>query len=630
MGFDINYDFSKAQSKIEANKAYGDLKTQYSDTKKGVGDSIEKNKKDVTDQLNKIKEKTKSYQKGIKTQFERLLDINQASSTQGSNTTKYVKRLLIKALQNIEPKISSIVIKESLNAVGCDQQQLYAGGTHYIKVSSIDLGNLLKKKPNESPGDVLYEKNQINVQTYPFAMNRELYQRMQSGQSYKNDRNNNNYKGLSGQDLFNIQYVEATPAGETGPWYKVDLVNRVNGVNKVGQFMTDYYKTIKVVDANNIMTNIMEALSGVVSMKAGAGFGDVENQTKLDILIQRILGLCFDGRNEIDVSGIAKLAELDGIDESFFEFTDIDLRNIDQRVTNIKNGVIEFEGCDDIKVPVDYDTILSELSNLKFVKDEDFVDAADNLTNVLANNPQWGLTINAQAVVDLNFVKLIAQGLISALLSPKILLPIFTMLKALGQNISDLINSFVEFIKQFKKFAINLISKIGALFVEELFNLIKKDIQRLLQVIISDIIREKMDKRLIIILKLISLLLLVAKFISDWRQCKSVIDELLGMLNLLTTPGFDIPLPLLFATQLLDGYSESRAFVGTIEELQKMGIPTGSMPDGSPNMEVLSKFAQMKAMAKEEAENGKVQIALGILSVTPAGTIPTSAYGKKL
>ena len=630
MGFDINYDFNKAQSKIEASKAYGDLKTQYSDTKKGIGDSIEKNKKEVTDQLNKIKDKTKSYQKGIKTQFEKLLDINQASSTQGSNTTKYVKRLLIKALQNIEPKISSIVIKESLNAVGCDQQQLYAGGTHYIKVSSIDLGNLLKKKPNESPGDVLYEKNQINVQTYPFAMNRELYQRIQSGQSYKNDRNNNNYKGLSGQDLFNIQYVETTPAGETGPWYRVDLVNRVNGVNKVGQFMSDYYKTIKVVDANNIMTNIMEALSGAVSMKADAGFGDVENQTKLDILIQRILGLCFDGRNEIDVSGIAKLAELDGIDESFFEFTDIDLRNIDQRVTNIKNGVIEFEGCDDIKVPVDYDTILSELSNLKFVKDEDFVDAADNLTNILANNPQWGLTINAQAAVDLNFVKLIAQGLISALLSPKILLPIFTMLKALGQNISDLINSFVEFIKQFKKFAINLISKIGALFVEELFNLIKKDIQRLLQVIITDIIREKMDKRLIIILKLISLLLLVAKFISDWRQCKSVIDELLGMLNLLTTPGFDIPLPLLFATQLLDGYSESRAFVGTIEELQKMGVPTGSMPDGSPNMEVLSKFAQMKAMAKEEAENGKVQIALGILSVTPAGTIPTSAYGKKL
>ncbi len=80
----------------------------------------------------------------------------------------------------------------------------------------------------------------------------------------------------------------------------------------------------------------------------------------------------------------------------------------------------------------------------------------------------------------------------------------------------------------------------------------------------------------------------------------------------------------------LDGYSESRAFLGTIEELQKVGIPTGPLPDGSPNLNVLSKFAQMKAMAKEEAESGKVQVALRPMAVTPTGlTVPGSAFGKK-
>ena len=39
----------------------------------------------------------------------------------------------------------------------------------------------------------------------------------------------------------------------------------------------------------------------------------------------------------------------------------------------------------------------------------------------------------------------------------------------------------------------------------------------------------------------------------------------------------------------------------------------------------------MKAMAKEESENGKVQIAIGGLSITPAGiTVPSSAFGKKM
>jgi len=626
---DIKADYKKAQEKIEATKNYKELKSQYNDTKKQVGDSFEKNKKGVTDQINKTKDKIKSYQKDVKNQFEQLLDLNQTTSDKGSNATKYVKRTLITAIKNIEPKLSDLLIEESLNAVGCDQQQVYQPKPVYVKVSSIDLLGLLKKNPAGEPGNVLYEKNQIQVQNYPFSMNRELYQRIQSGNPYSADYNGALYIGQSGRDLFDIQYVETRiDTGETGPWFKVDLTNRLNTPNKVGQFMVDYYKTIKVVETENMMANIMESLCGAVSMKANAGVGEVENQTKLDILIQRILGLCFDNRSEIDVSGIAKLAELDGVDESFFEFTDIDLRNIDQRVTNIKNGVIEFEDCGEVKVPVDYDTIISDLNNLKFVKDSDLVDACDNLTSVLANNPLWG--INAKATIDFNFVKLLVQGIVATLLGPKTLLPIFTMLKALGQEASDSVDSFVSFMKNFKKFAINLISKIGALFVQELFEIIKGDIKNLILSVISDIVKEKMNKKLIIILKLISLLLLVAKFISDWRKCKSVVDELLGLLTLITT-GDSIPLPLLFASELLDGYSETRAFVGAIEEMQKSGVPTGTMPDGSPNLDVLSKFAQMKAMANEEAENGKVQVAIGPMAITPAGfTIPRNSFGKKL
>ena len=134
------------------------------------------------------------------------------------------------------------------------------------------------------------------------------------------------------------------------------------------------------------------------------------------------------------------------------------------------------------------------------------------------------------------------------------------------------------------------------------------------------------------ILKLIQLLLIVAQFISDWRKCKSVVDEILMLLKVaLTGFGGSIPIPLLFASQLLDGFSATRAFIGTIEELQKLGIPTGPMPDGSPNLHVLSVLSQLKAMSDEEAENGKVQIAVPPLAITPAGlTIPSSAFGKKI
>ena len=38
------------------------------------------------------------------------------------------------------------------------------------------------------------------------------------------------------------------------------------------------------------------------------------------------------------------------------------------------------------------------------------------------------------------------------------------------------------------------------------------------------------------------------------------------------------------------------------------------MPDGSPNLDVLKMLGQMKAMASEEAENGKVQIAKTLIN----------------
>jgi hypothetical protein len=493
----------------------------------------------------------------------------------------------------------------------------------------------LNYSPIEKPGKILYEKNQANQpQISPFSMNTELWNRIQSSSSYFIDYGTY-YKGASGQDLFDIQYVETNNIGETGPFYKVTLQNRTSSINKVKEFMVDYYQSIKIFDFNVTLAQIMNSLSGAISIKGNIGIVEVTDQKKFERILQRILGLCFDNRQQIDVSGISKIGELDNIDDSFFEFTDLDLRQIELQVENVKNGVVEYLDCSTAKLPVDADSIIDSLDQLNFVPDNDLVNAANNITDSFVNNPEWtrlGIRGNIDASVNLNFIKLITQGLISGLLVPKILLPIFVMLKSIGNNIDEKINSLMDFLREFKRQAINIISKIGAIFVKELFEIIKRDIKTLIQQIILDLAKEQADKRIIMILKLVQLLITVAQFVRDWRECKSVVDELLSLLQIATTGwGGEIPLPLTFASRLLDGYSATRAFIGTIEELQKMGIPTGPLPDGSPNLTVLSMFGQIKAMSLEEAENGKVQIAIGPLAITPAGlTVPASAFGKKM
>jgi hypothetical protein len=631
---DASFDYSKIKSKVESTKKYGELKDQYGKASKRVGDSMEKAKDKVAQSLQGFADKTKRYQKQLKNQLEQLLDILNVSGGRGSGSPKYIKRLLIRTIRNVEPRVRDIVF-ECLSQINCDETKTYSTtGPIYIKVQSVDLFGRLKLSPNELPGKLLYEQDPVNVGTYPLSTNKILKNLTDNtNTSYSSLYSSGLYTGKSGQPLFNITYEE-TYLGQPGPWFRVDLEPRASGINNVAEFMADYYSSIKMTEQVDIFTSIMEALTGAVSIKVSAGIGEVTQQTKADRIILRILGLCFDNRNEIDVSGISKVAPLDGVDDSFFEFTEVDLREIDQRVTNVKNGVIEFEDCGNVKVPVDFDQIINNLDQLFFVEGSDFDNLADELTNTLANNPLWGVNVDVQPVIDTNFIKLITNGIIGALMSPKVMLPIMIMLKAQGNDISDKIASFNDFLKNFKQFSICCVSKIGAIFVEELFKLIKQDIIQLVQSVIADIVIEKANKKLAMILKLIALLLIVAQVINDYRKCKSLIDEIFALLNLITTgvglPGGGIPLPLLFGSQLLDGYSESRAFLNTIEELQKLGVPTGALPDGSANFDLLGKFSQMRAMANEDAENGKVEIALGVLTVTPGGTVPNKAYGKKI
>jgi len=637
---DLKVDYDNVKKKVEANKNYAELKNQYNDASKRVGDTLEKSKDKVAERLQGFSDQTKRYQKQLKNQLEQLLDIVNVSGGKGSGSPKYIKKLLIRTINNVEPKIRTIVFEE-LQHINCDENKTYSTtGPIFIKVQSVDLFGRLKLNPNEIPGKLLYEKDPIQTGTFPISTNKILKSLTDNTATPYSSLigGGEDYLGKSGQPLFNIEYVETTPAGDTGPWFKVDLADRASGINNVGEFMADYYNTIQMTEKVDIMTSIMESLCGAVSMKVNAGVGEVTQSSQAEKIILRILGLCFDSRgNEIDVSGISKVAPLDGVDDSFYEFTEVDLREIEQRVTNIKNGVIEFEDCGNVKVPVDYDQILDNLNQLFFVEGSDFDNLADQLTSTLSNNPEWGINVNVQPVIDTNFIKLITNGIIGAMMSPKVVLPIMIMLKAQGNDISNLINSFTDFLKNFKQFAINVISRVGAIFVEELFNLIKADILQLIQGVIKDIVKEKVKKKLIMILKLIALLMMIAQIISDYRQCKSLVDEILAILSLISLPGGvglpggNIPLPLLLTSQFLDGYSESRAFLGTVQELQGLGVPTGLLPDGSANLDLLSKFSQMKAMAFEEAENGKVEIAIGPLSVSPAFiTIPDKSYGKKI
>jgi hypothetical protein len=120
----------------------------------------------------------------------------------------------------------------------------------------------------------------------------------------------------------------------------------------------------------------------------------------------------------------------------------------------------------------------------------------------------------------------------------------------------------------------------------------------------------------------------------DWRECKSVVDEIINLLSLIITlagSNNSIPSFALASSGILGGYSTTRAFAGVVEKYQKAGLPTGPLPNGAPNVYLPAIKDMMDAMHDERLANEKTEIFIPPLAVVALGggtTLPGRGIGK--
>ena len=692
MPLDINSTQQSIQSKIDSYKTYREVSQSEKSLLGKAGNSASEATSQISSALDKVSEFQKRFQRDPPNSMDQLLGFLGQTQGNGSATLKYLRSKILQAAAQIEPKMAEILKRETIKALGCSVEQTYNGVTAeslslqpiplrpqqegiYIPVSSLDFFSNLKQSPQTGFGKIYYESEDPSADStfrpyggvIPFPMNKQLFNLMTSDnkdRSYS-QINGKNYLGKSGQNLFDLQYTKSNSFGVTGDYYRVFLIDREDGqgniANNVGEFISDYYSTIKIVDSVDIGAQIVNLISGAMNIDAQVGFGELNNQSRFSLIASRILGLCFDERREIDVSGVAKVGELDGVDDSFFELNEIDLRNIEVQISNVQNGIMEFEDCDNIQLPVDSEVLVAQLiefrNNLSGETVEQQAENIGNIIDTISNNPAWSLTapsnLNVKISIDKSVIKKIPLAVAAGILTPKNLLPLYTLLSVVqsgatytynqavteinettapitefgnsAANInaqgSNIINSGEDFLKKYKAFAIQVISLINAEFLQVLYEILKRDIVNLVSSIIADVNRSATLKGYAIILRLAQIALVVSQLVNDYRKCKSLLDNILLLLNLIgQTVPIQIPLPLLSLAALLPGTSPERASINAIEGLQKVGIPTGTLPDGSPNLMGLYGLITNRANEKEEAENGKILVA----------TATGPGYGKKL
>ena len=611
MSVDLNDTYKQVEGKTKAVTTYNKVKKDYLAAKKsaeGAEGEFEEAKDKTVTQLNQLQKESgkKRFEREIKNQTDRLFDLLKLQSGNGSvsggtslETTKFLRTKYVEAVNRVQSQVETIFVEEVKKLLGCDQQLKYGAQVVDIPIASVDLYKILYDSPESVAGQIHYETEPVVVQASPFSMNRNLFDLIIQGVPYSTTHGVD-YKGYSGQDLFDIEYIPTTEV------YRVSLRNRLGGDNLVTDFISDYYQTIKVLDMRALWTSVLNNILTIDYSISKKGIGQIQDEETFMIILKRILGLCFDDRQEIDVAGTSKVPELDGVDDAFFEMKDINLRTIDQIENNARQGVVEFQDCTNVKLPVNNQGLYN---NLRKIQDglpaKNLDDLVNGIFDDIPNSPYWPKLESLKITINTSVIKEVPKAIMKSLLSPKVLLPLFIMMKALNQNLADNITSLKDFAKKFKRLVINVMSRIGALFVKVMYELIIGDLKKLLKSITKDILGNKLQKVYRVIEQLISAASLVAKFVDDFRKCKSLIDSILNAIELaLKTSPINIPAPLLVLAEFRSGFDDVRAYIGVIEEYQKVGIPTGPMPDGSPNIGLLAKYAEIIGVEKERDANG--------------------------
>ena len=127
MSSDIQPKWAEANSKVDALNTQKELSQNIKQLKKNKGNSLSDSAANVSNQLNKVKEQQRSFQRNIPTSMDQLTNLIGKTKGNSSETFKYLRKKVLEVMVKMEPKVQEIIITETIKVLGCSQEQTYEG-----------------------------------------------------------------------------------------------------------------------------------------------------------------------------------------------------------------------------------------------------------------------------------------------------------------------------------------------------------------------------------------------------------------------------------------------------------------------------------------------------------------------
>lgn len=399
---------------------------------------------------------------GIPTQTNSLSSINNSESIIpffldiltvliGSTALKQLSgELLSNFVRNVEPSLKTSLVNQSqtYNSTTNLSPSFQSNG-YRMKVSDIDVNQKYKVNPNSPQGQLLYGSN-------PNSFDRKVYDAISAPSSQIQLTTNTT---IEYDDL--LQDIIVKPTG-----------NQTNGA-----FLNEYIDSLTLVDESIFVPTLLNSIFG--------GLNQSQNKSLEQLILE-----------EKNNAFISKLVE-----DQDLTLSEDELQNINQTAENKKKGIVNYDlGC----IIIDSSLTVGQISGVtdSIINSDDALGIGNQLSNVvddsISNKGQ--LAENNETIKDNFFKRLINQILIVLLslllLNPQIKL-LYVLIFAFTNN--DEVNSSGDLSEDIvkNKALVDCIKKTAkATIFEFIFNLIKKEIFKLIIPISKRILREKINQYL--------------------------------------------------------------------------------------------------------------------------------------